>query len=76
MNIKYNKRESMVTYINRVLEGAKDLESANKEIPPDQVTYQILEHLPESYESLVIQLYHLSDTQFTVEEVRKELLAE
>lgn len=65
MNIKCNEI--------RVLESAKGLESAGKEIPPDEVTYHILEHLPES---LVIQLYHLPDTEFTVEEVRKQLLAE
>lgn len=39
MNIQYNEMESMVTYISRVLESAKDLESAGKEIPPDEVIY-------------------------------------
>lgn len=76
MNIKYKEIESMAMYINRVLESAKDLETASKEVPPDEISYQILEHLPKIYNNLVIQLYSLPHSEFTVEEERKLLLAE
>ena len=76
MQVKFDTALTMSDYISKILGAAKDLKLAGKEVPDDEIAFQILENLPESYEGLVVQLYRLSDNEFTVETIRKQLLAE
>lgn len=75
MEMKFNPAETMSPYINRVLEAGKNLEQVGKVVSIDEVAYQITEHLPSSYENLIIQLYQLADANFTVNRIRPFLLA-
>lgn len=76
MNTRYTPDEPMSSYLNRITLAAKELEQAGKKVEDDEVAFQILENLPDSYESLVAQLYRLTDAEFTVKGIRSHLLAE
>lgn len=76
MNIKFDSSKTMSDYISKILNAASELKNAGKEIADDEIAFQIMENLPESYEGLVVQLYRLQDSEFKVDAIRKQLLAE
>lgn len=59
--------ESMSIFLGRLMQTVRDLKNAEKDIPQDEIAYQMLARLPDEFDGTVRQLYQYKDSEFTRE---------
>ncbi|KAG8193880.1 hypothetical protein JTE90_011440 [Oedothorax gibbosus] len=69
-NLKKKPGQSMGIYLSHLQQVAKMLKNAGKEVPEDEIAYQMIANLPSEYDIAVQQIYQLKDSDFKPEIVR------
>uniref|UniRef100_T1IRB9 Retrotransposon Copia-like N-terminal domain-containing protein n=1 Tax=Strigamia maritima TaxID=126957 RepID=T1IRB9_STRMM len=70
------EKESIILFLNRITQLARDLSLAGKTIPDDDITYRMTCTLPSHYQNVVSFMHRWEDAQFTAANVEKTLIEE
>uniref|UniRef100_T1IYA1 Uncharacterized protein n=1 Tax=Strigamia maritima TaxID=126957 RepID=T1IYA1_STRMM len=70
------KNESIILFLNRITQLARDLELAGKKIPDDDIAYRMTCTLPPQYHNAVSVMHRWPDTDFIPSKVEAMLIEE
>uniref|UniRef100_T1IYF7 Reverse transcriptase Ty1/copia-type domain-containing protein n=1 Tax=Strigamia maritima TaxID=126957 RepID=T1IYF7_STRMM len=70
------ENESIILFLNRITQLARDLSLAGKMIPDDDIAYRMMCTLPPQYHNVVGIMHRWDDAQFTAANVEKTLIEE
>uniref|UniRef100_T1IQD8 CCHC-type domain-containing protein n=1 Tax=Strigamia maritima TaxID=126957 RepID=T1IQD8_STRMM len=70
------ENESIILFLNRITQLARDLSLAGKIIPDDDIAYRMTCTLPSEYHNVVSIMHRWDDAQFTAANVEKTLIEE